>query len=304
MKARAKTSRGLETGETPVPPETPVTPMTPIPPSTDTPDRYDLYEQAAQSPGMQARFLRALHEANEHEPVTLGEDFSGAGAVSRAWLALDPAHRAVCVDMASAPLARLRSLAPDESRLVIHQSNVLEATDPVDVIAALNFSIGELRTRRELMQYLTRARRRLVHEHGAPGLFVLDIYGGVDAFSIGESDIELRGGVRYIWEQREADPLSGRVVNAMHFHPRTGPEMRDAFVYVWRLWSVPELRDALTEAGFDRIAVYDRLGDAMDEEDRLYPCAIESHEELDENYVVYLAARAPAFSGSLSEPRA
>lgn len=254
-------------------------------------DRFDLYEQAAQSPQMQARFLRALLTDRTSEAITLGEDFCGTGAVSRAWLALDPSHRAVCVDHDAAPLTRLRASGADDRRLVVHEDDVAQITDPVDLIAVLNFSICEIHDRVALIAYLRHARSRLVSGDGA-GTIVLDLYGGVDAFAIGESDVELRGGVRYVWEQREADPLTGRVVNAMHFFPAEGPPLRDAFVYDWRLWSAPELRDALREAGFGAITVYDRLGDAIDDDGRVYAQPIDSADELDENFVVYLVARA------------
>lgn len=261
-------------------------------PEEEAADRYTLYEAAAQSPSMQAQFLRAVHEGCEGERITLGEDFSGAGALSRAWLEIAKAHHAVCVDRDAEPLERLRAAIGNESRLTIHHQDVRDVTDPVGVIAVFNFSICELKTRSELLGYLTHARSRLVDEAGQAGLIALDIYGGVDAFACGESDVELRGGVRYIWEQRDANPLTGRVVNAMHFVLPGGTEMRDAFVYDWRLWSVPELSDALVEAGFDQLRIYDRLGDAIDDEGRLYPSPIESDDELDENYVVYLTARA------------
>ena len=32
--------------------------------------------------------------------------------------------------------------------------------------------------------------------------------------------------------------------------------MKNAFVYDWRLWSIPETRDAMKEAGFSDTAVY------------------------------------------------
>ena len=32
--------------------------------------------------------------------------------------------------------------------------------------------------------------------------------------------------------------------------------MKDAFVYDWRLYSIPEVRDALLEAGFSDVSVF------------------------------------------------
>lgn len=252
-----------------------------------TPDRFDLYERAAQSPVMQAAFLWALLPDEAESPV-LGEDFCGTGALSRAWAAAPEAGGAVCVDHDPEPLERLRGV----EGVTVRHCDVLEADDAVDLLCALNFSICEFHERADLVAYLRHARGRL-REGGA---FVCDIYGGVDAYALGESEVELRDDetgetVEYVWEQREANPLSGRVENAMHFRLADGSWLRDAFVYDWRLWSVPELADAMVEAGFRRVEAYDRLGDAVDDEGRVYVSPVSAPEDLDENFVVYLAAR-------------
>ena len=35
-----------------------------------------------------------------------------------------------------------------------------------------------------------------------------------------------------------------------------GSKLKDAFIYKWRLWSIPEVRELLAEAGFSRSEVY------------------------------------------------
>jgi len=253
------------------------------------PDRHELYERAVQSPSRQARFLRALLGADRNGTITLGEDFSAAGAIARAFCALDPAHRAVCVDIDQKALDRLTEmLAPGlRDALTTRCIDVFGAHDPVDILAALNFSLCEIHDRNRLIGYLRNAKERL----GADGYLVADLYGGLDAMSIGESEEELADGTRYVWEQRSADPLTGRVVNAMHFHLPTGETLRDAFLYDWRLWTIPELRDAMTEAGFRSTEVHDRLGAAIDEDGVLHTLAVTDPDELDETYVVYVVAR-------------
>lgn len=248
-------------------------------------DRYDLYEAAAQSPEQEAKFLRAVHGGG---PRVLGEDFCGSGAICRAWVDLDPANRAVCVDKDPDALAALRARAGEArlARMTVFEQDVVDTAEPVDVLCALNFPVGYWHTRRELVDYLRVAHRRLT----PGGVFVCDIYGGATAFVCGESDEELRGGVRYTWEQRYADPTTGHVVNAMHFTLPDGRQVRDAFTYDWRLWSIPELRDAMADAGFVRTEVYDRLGDAVDADGNLHVRPVRG-DELDDTYVVYVAAR-------------
>jgi len=214
-------------------------------------DRHLLYERVVQSPEKVVAFLRSIHGRS---PSALGEDFCGTAAVSRTWVKLVPDGLAVAVDLDASVLER----AHGAERLERIQGDARSATDPArhpaDVIFVGNFSIGEIHERPGLVRYLARCRERL--RHG--GVFVCDTYGGSSAFRIGaiERSHWIEGGirVRYVWEHRTADPSTGRVVCAMHFRLERGgvifESIEDAFVYDWRLWSVPELRDAMTEAGF------------------------------------------------------
>lgn len=260
-------------------------------PTEPIPDRHELYERAVQSPAMQARFIRALHHADANRPITLGEDFSAAGAIARAFVQIHGGARAVCVDLDQQALDRLHELQDPalDGAITTRCADVFDANDLADIIAALNFSLCEIHTRDRLVQYLRHARSRL----NDGGILVADLYGGADAMAIGESEEELPGSIRYVWEQREADPLTGRVINAMHFELPTGESLRDAFLYDWRLWSIPELRDAMTEAGFTSTEVHDRLGGAIDESGAVHPLPLTDADELDETYVVYIVARTP-----------
>lgn len=266
----------------PSPPHPPAAP--PLPP------RYALYELAAQAPDQMARFLLAVHRGRAR---TLREDFSGTGAICRAWAALVPGGEAIAVDKDPEPLRALRGI-PGVRHV---RADVLRADDRADIICAINFPVGYWHTRDALLTYLRHARARLNRR----GVFVCDIYGGAHAFTTGTLDRALRGPagerILYTWEQRAADPLTGRVTDAMHFRVtppgrKRATVIKDAFVYDWRLWSIPELRDAMAEAGFRSTEVYDRLGDAIDGDGRVHVQPVRSPDELDEDYVVYIAARA------------
>lgn len=254
------------------------------------PDRYDLYELAVTAPIPTARFLRAVHSRN---PRTLREDFSGSGALCRGWVQVVPDGRAIAVDTDAEPLARLKG----QASIKAVRKDVLKATDKADVIAATNFPVGYWHTRDKLVAYLRHARACL----NPRGVFVCDTYGGSDAFTAPhETSTTLRteDGVRvkYTFEQISADAVTGRVLDALHFHIPAQPgikarTIRDAFVYDWRLWSIPELTDAMLEAGFKAVEVYDRLGDAIDQDGNAYVRPLTADDRLDDNYVVYVAAR-------------
>lgn len=260
------------------------------------PTAQELYEICVQSPRHVVDLLRAIHG---QEPQRLGEDFAGSGAVSRAWIELSDQHRAWCVDRDSAALTRCTEAARIHTRV----GDVLEEPSSVDAIWVGNFSIGYHHDRASLLAYLRHARSRL----DRAGAFVCDTYGGESAYLMGEvhryhplpqhlaPDGTGAWRVRYTWEQREADALTGMVTNALHFRiERAGvieAEHIDAFVYHWRLWSVPELRDAMAETGFASTAVYGQLPDAVDDEGRPFirPMAADN---LDDSFIVCVAGRA------------
>ena len=234
-------------------------------------------------------FLAAVHGGR---PRVLREDFCGTGGVCRAWAAQGPRFRAVGVDLDAEPLARMRG----SSRVRAVRADVLDCPARADIVSATNFPVGYWYTRRDLVRYLKRTRARL----NRGGVFVCDTYGGAGAFEPGSTrrDFWLDGGsrVRYTWEQREADPLTGMVLDVIHFRvDRDGDvvaDIPDAFVYRWRLWSIAELREAMRDAGFSSSEVYAELADAVDSTGRHYVRAIEDPRELPRDYVVCIAARA------------
>jgi hypothetical protein len=285
----------------------PATPETGTMPAAGTlPSRHDFYELCVQSPADLVPFLRAIIGNNSGEQASdlvLGEDFAGTAALSFAWVNDRPDARAIAVDIDADTLAYRGT----HDRIDRITGDVRTATDPqhhaCDAIFVGNFSIGEIHHRPGLVEYFRRSRERLTaREH--PGVFVCDTYGGESTYLLGEvhrdhpmpadwSDrFDLPRGcrVRYTWEQREANPLTARVVNVCHFRVELAGtilhEWPDAFVYTWRLWSVPELRDALTEAGFRETHVYAKLADAVDDQGRAYVTPVNDPDDLDDSFIV------------------
>lgn len=236
------------------------------------PNRFDLYEWCVQSPLMQARFLDALLlPRGEAKGVggarVLRDDFCGPASIARAWVTLGPGYRAVGVDSDPEPLnhARLRAGSiPNGAgdRIELVAQSVMDVQARATVICAFNFALCELHDRRDLVTYLRKARESI----DADGVIAVDLYGGVTAFVPGASDQDIQtpiGKARYTWEQREADPFTGRVRNAIHFRLPDRTKLNNAFEYDWRLWSVPEVRDAMLEAGFSTTEVHTGYGGAV-----------------------------------------
>ncbi|MBX3380430.1 MAG: class I SAM-dependent methyltransferase [Phycisphaeraceae bacterium] len=246
------------------------------------------------------RLIRFLDAAHGRKPKVLREDFSGSGALARAWAASHRSRGAVAVDIDPGVLVH----ASSHPRVTPEIADAKRAKSRADIVAATNFPIGYQHTRAALLQYLKNAKQSLK----PGGIFVCDLYGGRDAFSPGKIVQMLRAPriapwngelVEYTFEQRAADPISGLVLDALHFRvwkktnkgKKPDSEIRDAFVYHWRLWSLPELNDALREAGFRAVEVHDRLGDAVDSAGNLYLNPNKKDNPVDENWVVYVVAR-------------
>jgi hypothetical protein len=89
---------------------------------------------------------------------------------------------------------------------------------------------------------------------GNGGLFVMDVSGGGEVSEEGSETWKV-GGFSYEWEVASFDPLTHHILCKIHFLFPDGTRMRNAFTYYWRLWSLPELRELLDEAGFREVEV-------------------------------------------------
>jgi len=222
-------------------------------------DRHWLYQEAVQSPEVHFGFFdRVYRDRNGRAPRVLKEDFCGTALLAREWVLLREDNVAIGVDL-DAPTLRwgrernLNTLEPDERRRVIlKRANVLDVTTPkVEMVVALNFSYNIFHTREELREYFEAARRSL----RPGGVFIGDIFGGWEA----QKPMEERtryAGFTYVWDQSKFDPLANNGLYKIHFEFHDGGGIRNAFRYDWRLWSIPELRELLYEAGFKDVDIY------------------------------------------------
>jgi hypothetical protein len=222
-------------------------------------DRHRLYEKAVQAVDVECEFVRdTFRKLRKRTPRSLREDFCGTAAAACEWVKAGPQRTAVGVDIDTEVLdwgrnhhvARLSD--NERRRLKLIEGDVLTAkTRPVDVTLAMNFSYWIFRDRKTLKRYFRRVRDGLAKD----GVFMLDAYGGHDAYKVMRERRDC-GGYTYIWDQADYDPISGAMTCHIHFSFPDGSRMRRAFSYKWRLWSLPEIRELLAEAGFARSTVY------------------------------------------------
>ena len=274
-------------------------------------DKYALYQRSVQDADHEvALFERMYQDAHgpDATPLVLREDFCGTFAVCCAWVASLEDRRAIGVDLDPEPLAwgadhNLAALKPQQrARVELLERDVLQRDRSTgrraDVLAAQNFSYWIYHTRESLRTYFEAARHHL-----APGgILALDLMGGGACYEQDHEDTRTFSRVPksqsitgqpipafdYVWRQQRYDPISHRGRFEIDFRFRDRSVMERAFVYDWRFWSIPEVRELLDEAGFSQSHVYwegeDEDGDGSGEWERA------EEADPDPAWIAYIAA--------------
>lgn len=222
-------------------------------------DLHALYERAVQDPHRDVRFFsRVYRRLREREAVTLREDFCGTAALCLAWTQSDPDRTAIGVDLSLPTLEwglerRIVAAGGDfADRISLVHGDVREVRKPkVDLCVALNFSYFCFKTRAELVEYFKAVHAGLDRD----GVFFLDLLGGTEAMLEGVTDND-HGDFTYRWEQAKFNVITHEFVCHIHFLFPDGSKLLKAFSYDWRLWTAPELRELLIEAGFSAVHFY------------------------------------------------
>ena len=225
----------------------------------DSRDIHRLYEMAVQCPEEDIKFFDRVYskKKNSRAPKTLKEDFCGTALLSAEWVRTRPDNEAVGVDLDKATLDwamenNITPLGSDQNRVRLIHADVLKVQEPkVDVVAALNFSYFTFKTRRELRGYFENARASL-----APGgILVVDIFGGWES-QMEVTDKTRNIGFTYVWQQDRYDAVTHETRFHIHFRFHDEGGIKKAFTYDWRLWTMPEVRELMMEAGFAATDVY------------------------------------------------
>jgi hypothetical protein len=264
-------------------------------PLAEIADRHRLYELAVQDAGAEVGFVdRTFRRLRGRPAETLREDFCGTAAVCAEWVRTRRSRRAWGVDLDPAVLDwgrrnNLARLTPEQqARVELLQQDVMRVQiDPVDAILAMNFSYWAFKDRLTLGRYFRHALEGL----GADGVLFLDAFGGYDAFRELEEPREIdEAGWRftYVWDQARFDPVNNHLLCHIHFAFPDRSRIDEAFSYDWRLWTLPELRELLDEAGFARVTVYWQGFDRDGEPSGRFRPVTEG--DADAGWIVYITA--------------
>jgi hypothetical protein len=264
----------------------------------ETADRHVMYQAAVQAVDVEVEFLDKIYtDIRGHRPLSFKEDFCGTALLSVEWCKSDPQRTAIGVDIDEETLkwGEEHNLLPAgsdvASRVSLLQNDVREVLDPkVDITCAFNFSFCIFKTRAALREYFAKARAGLKDD----GMLVLDMFGGTECLDELEEETELEAVEgTYIWEHAKFNPITNEILCHIHFEFPDKSRMDKAFTYDWRLWSLPELKELLEEAGYSKVRVYwEKFQETDDEDDYLessgefYEATVVDNQESWHAYVV------------------
>ncbi len=222
-------------------------------------DIHELYEEAVQNVEHEVEFMQTtFNEIRGRTAHVLREDFCGTASACCQWVRQGKAFQAIGVDIEPAVLEwgrrnRLSRLpVADQARVSLIEGDVMTAdTPPADVLAAYNFSYFIFDTRDKLRAYFERAYGALKDD----GVFFVDLFGGPEAQEEMREKTKHKG-FTYIWHQAKFHPVTHFIRCHIHFRFKDGSKIKRAFTYEWRLWSAPEIREVLAEAGFKKTTLY------------------------------------------------
>ncbi|NBB93584.1 MAG: methyltransferase domain-containing protein [Gammaproteobacteria bacterium] len=256
-------------------------------------DRHVLYEESVQDPESELEFVAETFLAVTGRPLKfIREDFCGTANTACYWVGSGKDHRAVGVDLDPEVLEwgrahHLAGLSRDErSRIELVEGDVMTADTPaVDAVLAMNFSYYLFTTRDRLRAYFESVRKRLVDD----GVLFLDAFGGYEAHRELEERTEYDD-FTYVWDQASFDPIQHAMTCQIHFEFPDDSALERAFEYHWRLWTLPEIREVLEEAGYASVEVYwEGTDEATGEGNGIYEPADTG--DADAGWICYVVAR-------------
>ncbi len=253
-------------------------------------DRYVCYEQAVQCVESEIDFVDTIFKRLRGRYArALREDFCGTTNTSCEWVRRRKTNIALSIDQDRAVLdwgkknriARLTKA--QQKRIRVIQADVASAkTEPVEIVLAMNFSYWLLKERKRTIKYFKAVYRTLARD----GIFFLDAYGGYEAFQELKEKTKYKN-FTYIWEQYRYNPISGIARNYIHFKFRDGSRMMKAFSYEWRVWTLPEILEMLSEAGFRPVVYWEQAGEDGEGNGVFIP---ETEGDADAGWIAYLVA--------------
>ena len=254
-------------------------------------DKYLYYKKSVQSPTEDIHFFQKTFKSFFKKPAyTFREDFCGTFYLAYHWIQQHSKNKAIAIDADKEPidygnkhhLSKLET--KQQKRLKVLNKNVLDKNLPkAEIITVSNFSYYALKERALMLKYFKNVHKALSKK----GLFIIDVLGGPDCEEISEEETQHKN-FSYYWDQDCFDPLKRTGQFYIHFKRKGEKKREKVFSYDWRLWSLPELKDILKDAGFSKVHVYWEGTDKKGEGNGLFKP--ETTGEICDTWIAYLVS--------------
>lgn len=233
-------------------------------------DKNRLYEESVQCTDFEVNFIKKIYKKyNQTRCHTLREDFCASALISAEWVKDHKKNIATAVDLDKKMISEAKKIRQtkldmsQQQRMNIYFGNSATfSTKKVDCVLAANFSYFVFKERKSLIKYFKHAKSQLKTK----GIFMLDAFGGYEAHQLLEERTKHKG-FTYVWDQSSFNPVNHDLKCYIHFEFSDKSSIKRAFVYDWRLWTLPEIRDCLKEAGFHKIDIYMQGWDEENDEE-------------------------------------
>ncbi len=250
-----------------------------------------LYEQSVQCVESEIDFVdETFVKLRGRKAKLLREDFCGTANTSCEWVRRRKTNKAISVDLNDEVLEwgrqhKVGKLTTEQAkRVTLINDNVMSVdTGKVDVALAMNFSYWIFEDRPTMITYFKRIRDTLIDD----GILFLDAFGGYEAYQEMKERTE-HDKFTYVWDQASYDPITGHCICHIHFKFKDGSKINKAFSYEWRLWSLPELTEMLTEAGFKATVYWEGTDEDTEEGNGIFEPATQG--EADAGWIAYIVA--------------
>ena len=253
-------------------------------------DKHNLYEDSVQCVDAEIDFVDDTYKKiRGRRAKSLREDFCGTMNTSCEWVCRRKSNIAYCLDIDQKVLDwgivhKISKLSKSQQqRIDIINSDVTTTnTSIVDIVLAMNFSYWIFKDRKTMTDYY----RHIYNNLADDGIFFLDCFGGPEAFKEMEEETEYHG-YTYIWDQHKYNPIIGDGLFYIHFKFDDGSKIKKAFTYDWRVWTIPEIKEMLTDAGFTP-HIYWEGTDKDDEGNGVFTRTTTG--DADESWIAYIVA--------------
>lgn len=229
-------------------------------------DIFQCYERAVQDTKNEVRNLVNIYSElisendntiipEQRVPLILQEDFCGTAALCRQWVQGDPCRSAIAIDIDPTVLlyARKKNAELGLERLIdVIEGDVsytaAKAQAP-NILVAFNYGISYFHSYSDLVRYFRRCRSCLAEN----GVLFCDLFNVRCVQNMVRKDFD---SFQYIFEQNPTNLMDNTFRCSISFKFPDRSSIRKAFCYHFRAWTIAEVKEAMSLAGFQKVVVY------------------------------------------------